>query len=140
MLYIICVLFITLIIGIIVKREEIFGLSIVALILPLFTSAISYTEHYHDLGNIRAGHYMVEVYKERRVELTDMIKQLTPNTKQENPILVNHDTPQASLFAELSSVSKDISRAKRRIAGAKIDIAQRKAGMFSFIVDWMGEK
>ena len=140
MLIVIGILTLILIIGIVSKSEEAVATGLVGLVLPLFITSISYVEHYHDLGNIRAGYNMVEVYKERKVELTEMITLLSPTAKQDNPILVNHDTPQASLFAELSRVSKDVAYAKRKIAESKISVAQRKAGMFSFIVSWMGEK
>jgi len=115
-------------------------ISISVFVLMLLGSLVSYGEHYHDLGTVRAGHYKVEVYENRKVSLVNMISKLTEGTKQENLVLMNHDSPQASLFAELSQVTKDIAYAERDIANSHISIAQRKVGLFSFIVDWMGDK
>ena len=107
----------------------------------LFTgSAFSYIGHYHDVGTIKAGYYTVEVYERRKVTLVELINDLAPVASQNNLVLANKDAPYSALFNELSQVTKDIARAEHNIAACQISIAQRKVGMFSFIVTFMGEK
>jgi len=131
-----------LILGVSVKFDSEFtgGVSLFLFVLMFLGSLVSYGEHYHDLGTVRAGFHKVKVYENRKVSLVNMISKLTEGTKQENLVLMNHDSPQSSLFAELSQVTRDIAYAERDIANSHISIAQRKVGLFSFIVDWMGDK
>jgi hypothetical protein len=109
---------------------------VIFLIFIVLFGLMSSMNHANDLGTLRAQKEMVAVYQERVASLDGRLKAFDfPRGS-----LLNADSPVATIVASLSEAEKELATVNAERAKAIRSIAQRKAGVFSVIVDWMGEE
>lgn len=111
-----------------------FSLScLLALIIASFVSSLT---HSRDIGTVRAQANIITVYQDRVERLENRLSSFS----YPRGSLLNADSPVASIVTSLSEAEKELVAADAERAKAVRSIAQRKASVFSFIVDWMGEE
>lgn len=99
--------------------------------LSLIPVGGSYTNHANDLGVLEAQYYVVGVQEKRLASLKVSLSEIT--NKTDAKVLLNADSPIASIVDQISEAEKGLADAEVVKANAEVSIAKRKLGLFSFI-------
>lgn len=109
-------------------------------LILLGSMLLTVSDHSSDLGTVRAYNGVIEAYQQQISDLRELLRENFGITKADAPVLVNADSPVASVVASLKSATSSVAEARSRIARAQVSIAGRKAGVYWFIVSIYGEK
>lgn len=91
---------------------------------------IAYMCNAEDYGTIAAQDKVIAVYEKN---IDDLAKRLD-KIKPANSVLMNADSPVAALVEALAGSNAKLVEAQSKKAEAYVSIAQRKEGVFSFLV------
>lgn len=102
--------------------------------IPMF---MSITHHAIDLGTLEAQKYVIEVQRKRVDSLKATLNSIS--LPKDSVALLNGDSPVSSMVGQLSIAESDLAKANSALAKARVSIAQRKHGLTSIVVTFMGE-
>lgn len=108
-------------------------------IIPLAIIIITWVEHAEDLSKIRSQQHVIEVYEERQENLNETLSTFN-YPRRENDIVLNADSPVASIVEQLSEVETKLAGVRAEVAYAKRSIDARSIGPLGGIVTIMGRE
>lgn len=110
----------------------------IGLAFAFVSTPFSYVAHANDLGTIRGQAAVIKVYSDRINRLEERLG--TFKYVEKPQISLDADSPVASIVKAISEAEMELAGAERVKAESQVDIEKRKAGPWSFIVSWKGEK
>ena len=100
---------------------------------------ISTFNHAVNIGTVQAWQGVYDVYDRQLTELKDRLDTLNVQVGSEASILLNADTPAASMVNAYLQAQQQLAEQEAMTARAKVDIARRNAGPFWFVVRLYGD-
>jgi hypothetical protein len=141
MLFTIVIAGVLLVVVAVIAEEALSGMagSVMLSASVLFTFS-SFMNHADNLGTVRAYAGVIEANEKRVVELRGVLNEKFDVTKTDASLLLNADSPARAVVDSLAEATKDLAGSRKFLAATRVEIEQRKAGPFWFVVSLYGEK